>query len=86
MSKWNAWVEEITDDGAWFSGITEDGQQWHGLWPIADVPEDCRVPGTYCKMEGALIVEWCRETWTKEEIEEAKRGAYRLRKLFGRGK
>ena len=72
MSEWTGWIEEIDDDV-----VTVRFGDNHMCIDKELVPKDLLVLGQYCR------IEWCREVWTKEDIERAREEGKKLYSLFG---
>lgn len=85
MSEWIASIVGI-DDGDKYepAGALVEFETSAGpseLWlPISDIPEDCRVLGTLCRLE------WCRKKWTQEELNKAREAGAESASLLGLNK
>lgn len=70
--KWSGHIDYIFPDGRAVIVYTINGLDYEIDIDLRDIPEDCRNLGQYCRIVGDTI-EWCREVWTQEEIEEARK-------------
>jgi len=68
---WNAWVEAIYPNDARLR--MDDGRS--ASIPLADVPENLRQTGVFCRVESGRVMEWCDDKWSSEDRRSAARRA-----------